>query len=216
MITINLYDYKRIIREVGIQKSLAWVAMGATLSLVLCFVIWIIQNVLIGGLESDLAEVEAKVAAATPDYNAVQALKAQQTKYGEIITGIDKLRAEQAHTTDFLEDLGHGVPEGVWLSSMKQLDLEAVMQKKVPFLFIDYDPKKKPAKPKEGEPVDTFVLVKGKAKSDLATVHLLEYLRTLPYIDAVVLHSSKRSYIEGIPVQTFEIYCHFLKPEPAA
>ena len=122
MITINLYDYKTLVRDVGIQKSLTWVAMGVTVSVLLCFMIWMFQNILIGGMESDLAEVETEVAAAAPDYNVVQKKKAQRKKYGEIIAGIDKLRSGQAHTTEFLEDVGRAVPEGVWLKSVEQMD----------------------------------------------------------------------------------------------
>ena len=147
MITINLYDYKTLVRDVGIQKNLTWVAMGVTISSLLCFMIWIFQNILIGGLGSDLAELETQVATATPDYNVVQKMKAQKKKYGEIITGIDKLRSGQAHTTEFLEDMGRAIPEGVWLKSVQQMDMEEIMKEKIPFLFISYDTKSK----KKGE-----------------------------------------------------------------
>ncbi len=216
MITINLYDYKRIVRDVGIQKNLVWVTMGATVSVLLCFMIWIFQNLLIGGLETDLADVEAKVAVATPDYNAVQTLTAQQKKFGEIITGIDALRSGEARTTEFLEDVGRAVPEGLWLESMKQMDMEEIVDEKIPFLFIDYDKKKKSRKKKEKGPADKFIELKGIARTDQPIVHLVEQLRALPYIDAVVLNSSTRKWIENVPVHKFEVYCHFLKPKPAA
>ncbi len=210
MITINLYDYKRLVRDVGIQKNLTWVAMGVTISSLLCFMIWIFQNILIGGLGSDLAELETQVAAATPDYNVVQKMKAQKKKYGEIITGIDKLRSGQAHTTEFLEDMGRAIPEGVWLKSLQQLDMEEIIKEKVPFLFISYDTKSK----NKGKG-DRFIELKGVAPTDQPIVHFLEQLRALPYIDAVVLHESSRKWIETVPVHEFAIYCHFLKPESA-
>jgi Tfp pilus assembly protein PilN len=213
MITINLYDYKTLVRDVGIQKSLTWVAMGVTVSFLLCFMIWMFQNILIGGLASDLAEVEIEVAAATPDYNVVQKKKAQRKKYGEIIAGIDKLRSGQAHTTEFLEDVGRAVPEGVWLKSVEQMDMEEIMTNKVPFLFIDYD-KKSRKKGGKGSG-DKFIELKGVAPADQPIVHFLEQLRALPYIDAVVLHESNRQWIENTPVHEFAIYCHFLKTEPA-
>lgn len=215
MITINLYDYKRIVRDVGIQKNLVWVTMGATLSVLLCFMIWIFQNLLIGGLESDLADVEAKVVVATPDYKAVQTLTAQQKKFGKIITGIDALRSGEAHITEFLEDVGRAVPEGLWLESMRQMDMEEIVNDEIPFLFIDYGKKKRSKKKKKG-PTDRFIELKGIAKADQPIVHLVEQLRALPYIDAVVLNSSTRKWIENVPVQKFEVYCHFLKPKPAA
>ncbi len=217
MITINLYDYKTLVRDVGIQKNLTWVAMGITISSLLCFMIWIFQNILIGGLASDLAELENQVAAATPDYNVVQKMKAQKKKYGEIITGIDKLRSGQAHTTEFLEDMGRAIPEGVWLKSVRQMNMDEIMKAKVPFLFITYDDKKKRKKKKGGKgPGDKFIELKGVTKTDQSTIHFLEQLRALPYIDAVVLHKSNRKWIENIPVHEFAIYCHFLKPKSAA
>ena len=96
MITINLYDYKRIIRDVGIQRHLAMVAAATVIVLLICCGTWMLQKMWIWTIESDLAEVETKVAAATPDYNAVQQMKKQQSQYKKIITGIDKLRSSIA------------------------------------------------------------------------------------------------------------------------
>ncbi len=220
MITINLYDYKRIVRDVGIQKQLAMVAAGSMIVLLVCCGTWMFQKMWIWNIESDLAEVETKVVAATPDYNAVQHLKKQQGQYTKIITGIDALRSDQARTTEFLEDMGQAIPEGVWLTSVKQMNLETIESKKIPFLFISYDDKKRKKrgkkKSKEGVDEDKFVELKGTAMDGKPIVHLLEQLRAIPYIDAVVLNSSKRAWKENQPVQNFEIYCHFLKPKPAA
>jgi len=218
MITINLYDYKRIIRDVGIQKQLAMVAAGSMIILLICCGTWMFQKMWIWNIESDLAEVETQVAAATPDYNAVQHLKKQQGQYTKIITGIDALRSDQARTTEFLEDMGRAVPEGVWLTSVRQMDLKEIESKKIPFLFISYDDKKsKKRKSKKGEVSDDkFVELKGTAMDGQPIIHLLEQLRAIPYIDAVVLNRSKREWMENQPVQKFEVYCHFLKPKPAA
>jgi len=216
MITINLYDYKRIIRDVGIQKQLAMVAAGSMIVLLICCGTWMFQKMWIWSVESDLAEVENKVAAATPDYNAVQALKKQQGQYKKIITGIDALRSDQARTTEFLEDMGQAVPEGVWLTSVKQMNMEAIKGKKIPFLFISYDDKNRGKRGKPTVSDDKFVELKGTAVDGQPIVHLLEQLRAIPYIDAVVLNTSKRVWMENQPVQKFEIYCHFLKPKPAA
>ena len=219
MITINLYDYKRVIREVGIQKNLAMVMAVGMVSVLLCCMIWMWQAMSIGLIESDLAEVETHVAAATPDYIAVQKLKKRQTKYDEIIAGINALRSNQTSTTEILEDVGHAVPEGVWLTAIRQVDFEEVLTKKVPFLFID-DFKTAKAeldqRIKAGTDTDKFIEVRGSAENDQPVVHFLDQLRALSYIDAVVLISSNREWIDNVPVQEFVIYCHFLKPEPAA
>ena len=174
------------------------------------------QKMWIWNIESDLAEVETKVVAATPDYNAVQHLKKQQSQYGKIITGIDKLRSDQTRTTEFLEDLGQAIPEGVWLTSVQQMNMETIENKKIPFLFISYDDKKRKKRGKKKESEDKFVELKGTAIDGQPIVHLLEQLRAIPYIDAVVLNTSKREWMENQPVQNFAIYCHFLKPKPAA
>jgi len=216
MITINLYDYKRIVRDVGIQKQLVMVAAGSMIVLLICCGTWMFQKMWIWNIESDLAEVTTQVKAAAPDYNAVQHLKKQQSQYAKIITGIDKLRSDQTRTTEFLEDLGQAIPEGVWLTSVKQMNMETIENKKIPFLFISYDDKKRKKRGKKKGPDDKFVELKGTAIDGQPIVHLLEQLRAIPYIDAVVLNTSKRAWMENQPVQNFAIYCHFLKPKPAA
>lgn len=216
MITINLYDYKRIVRDVGIQKQLAMVAAGSLIVLLICCGVWMFQKMLIWNTESELAEVQAKVVAATPDYNAVQQLKKQQGKYSKIITGIDKLRSDQARTTEFLEDMGQAVPEGVWLTSIKQMDMAEIKNKKIPFLFISYGKNAGRAPKKGKKSADQFIELKGVSMDDQAVVHLLEQLRALPYIDAVVLNKSKRKWMNDRPVQNFDIYCHFLKTKSKA
>jgi Tfp pilus assembly protein PilN len=220
MITINLYDYKRIIRDVGIQKQLAMVAAVGMITILIGGGIWMFQKMWIWKIESDLAEVTTQVAAAAPDYNVVQKLKKQQGQYKKIITGIDKLRSNQARTTEFLEDMGRAVPEGVWLTSVKQMDMEEIERKKIPFLFISYDdPKSKRRKKKgkqEEESGDKFIELKGVGIDDQPIVHLLEQLRALSYIDAVVLSKSERQWMENQPVQKFRVYLHFLNTKPAA
>ena len=216
MITINLYDYKRIVRDVGIQKQLAWVAAGSLIVVLLCCGVWMFQTMLIWSTESELAEVQKKVAQATPDYNAVQQLKKEQGQYQKIITGIDRLRSDQARTTEFLEDMGQAVPEGVWLTSIKQMVMAEIQNKKIPFLFISYGKNAGRNNKKAKNTEDEFVELKGIGMNDQTLVHFLEQLRALPYIDAVVLNKSKRLWMDNQPVQKFEIYCHFLKTKPAA
>jgi Tfp pilus assembly protein PilN len=222
MITINLYDYKRIVRDVAIQKQLAMVAASSIIVLIICCGVWMFQKMLIWNTESNLAEVQAEVVAATPDYNAVQQLKKQQAQYTKIITGIDKLRSDQARTTEFLEDIGQAVPEGVWLTSIKQMGMTEIQNKKIPFLFISYDDskKKKRKRGKKGKEEDAsgdkFIALHGVGMDDQPIVHFLDQLRAIPYVDAVVLNTSRKDWMENEPVQKFEIYLHFLNTKPAA
>lgn len=219
MITINLYDYKRIIRNVGIQKQLAMVATVTVIVFLISCGVWMFQNMLIWNTQSELAEVETKVVAAAPDYNAVQQLKKQQAQYTKIIMGIDKLRSDQARTTEFLEDMGQAVPGGVWLTSVKQMTMTEVKGKKVPFLFISYGDKKSKRKKlgkkdAQEEVSDQFVQLMGVGMDSNQIVHFLEQLRAIPYIDAVVLNRSKREWMGNQPVQSFEVYCHFITTKP--
>jgi len=220
MITINLYDYKRVIRDVGIQKRFIAVLTSSAVALAVCIIIYLFQIGMIMNTESELAEVKTKVAAAAPDYNAVQKLKKEQTQYTKIITGIDALRSDQARTTEFLEDMGQAVPEGVWLTSVQQMDMEQIQRKKVPFLFITYEGGKSGKRRNKGKQAglsnDKFVEMRGTAVDGQPIVHLLEQLRAIPYIDAVVLNTSRRVWLENQPVQKFEIYLHFLNTKPAA
>ncbi len=222
MITINLYDYKRIIRDVGIQKQLVRVAAVSMITLLIVSGIWMFQKMWIWTIESDLAEVETKVAVATPNYNAVQHLKKQQAQYTKIMTGIDKLRSDQARTTELLEDVGQAVPEGIWLTSINQMEMSEIESKRIPFLFISYDdPKSRKRRGKRKDKQkevssDKFIEVKGMGVGDRPIVQFLEQLRAIPYIDAVVLNTSDRQWLENQSVQKFEIYCHFLKTKPAA
>lgn len=221
MITINLYDYKRIVRDVGIQRQLTMVAAVSMITLLICCGIWMFQKMWTWKIEGELTEVQTQVVQATPDYNAVQALKKQQKQYNKIIAGIDTLRSNQARTTEFLEDMANAVPEGIWLTSMRQMTMKEIENKKVPFLFISYDtkkPKRKKRKSKKGgdDSGDKFIELKGVAMDDQAVISLLDQLRAVPYIDAVVLHTSKREWMENQPVQKFNVYCHFLNTKPAA
>ena len=210
MITINLFDYKRIVRDVAIQKRLAMVMAGSLVVLLLCCMVWMFQKMSIWKTEGELAEVLEEVQKAKPNYDAVQFLKKRQKKYSKIITGIDKLRSDQARTTEFLEDMGQAVPEGLWLTSIRQMTMTEIRAKRVPFLFISYGKGSKPKKKGKG-PEDKFVELKGVGMADQTLVHFLEQLRAIPYIDAVVLNSSKRKWMGNQPVQNFSIYCHFIK-----
>ena len=212
MITINLFDYKRIIRDVGIQKQLAMVTATSMIVLLMCCGVWVFQKMLIWKTETDLAEVQQKVTQATPDYNAVKQLQKQQGQYKKIITGIDALRSDQNRTTEFLEDMGQAVPEGVWLTSIRQMNMKEIKGRKVPFLFITYE---KNGRNTDDASTDQFVELKGVGMGDQTIVHFLEQLRAIPYIDAVVLNMSKRTWMDNRPVQKFEIYCHFLNTKPA-
>lgn len=216
MISINLLDYKRIAREVTIQKQLTASFTVFTLFLATYGLFWVVGLAQIGQLESDILEVEGQVAELTPEYNEVQKLKKRQAKLQKIISGIDELRSRRSRTTEVLEDVGDSLPEDIWLASIDQLTLKEVQDKKIPFVFLDQAPNGKtpPGKQAAPEESDQFFEIKGKGNSDQSIVNFIEQLRGVPYIDHVLLFSTKHNWIDLKPIREFTIYCHIMKPEP--
>jgi len=219
MININLLDYKRIAREVTIQKQLTSSVGIILLVIVMCGLHWMFQAAQIGTLEGEIAEVEAQVAELSAEYNQVQTLRDQHGKLTTIITGIDDLRSRRSRTTEILEDVGRSLPEDIWLEKMDQMTLQEINNKRIPFIFLSQaDKKAQKGKGKKGQNQsnDQFFELKGKARTDQSVVHFLEQLRAIPYLDHVLLYSTKHELIGFEEVRRFVIYCHVLNPEEKA
>lgn len=206
MITINLYDYRRVLQEIAIQKQFAAIMVAMMTILLACGIFWIGQKALIGLLNGEVQEIQGQVSALKPDYDAVQTLKGEKTAISKIITGIDDLRAQRARTTEILEDIGSSVPDDVWLAGIRQMDMVAIKNREVPFLFIDYDAK--PTGKEEEELEDVFFEIKGAGKYDQSIVEFVELLENVPYFDHVVLLSTRQEWIGLEPIRQFSIYCH--------
>ncbi len=137
-------------------------------------------------------------------------MKKEKTSFNKIIKGIDNLRAQRGRTTEILEDIGRSLPEDVWLRGIRQMDMNAIKGKRIPFLFIDYEAKKKA---KEDAPDDVFFEIKGSAKYDQSLVQFVELLENIPYFDHVVLLSTNQEWIGLEPIREFLIYSHVVLPE---
>ena len=210
MITINLYDYRRVLQQIAIQKQIAAILLAMTLVLVLCGLSWVVEKAFVGLLNDDVREIQAQVSVLKPDYNAVQTMKGEKVAFNKIITGIDNLRAQRGRTTEILEDIGRSLPEDVWLRGIRQMDMNAIKGKRIPFLFIDYEAQKKA---KEDAPNDVFFEIKGSAKYDQSVVQFVELLENIPYFDHVVLLSTNQEWIGLEPIREFLIYSHVVLPE---
>lgn len=210
MITINLYDYRRVLQQIAIQKQIAAILLAMTLVLVLCGLSWVVEKAFVGLLNDDVREIQTQVSALKPDYDAVQTMKGEKVAFNKIITGIDNLRAQRGRTTEILEDIGRSLPEDVWLRGIRQMDMHAIKGKRIPFLFIDYEAKKKA---KEDAPDDVFFEIKGSAKYDQSVVQFVELLENIPYFDHVVLLSTNQEWIGLEPIREFLIYSHVVLPE---
>jgi Tfp pilus assembly protein PilN len=219
MININLLDYKRIAREVTIQKQLTKSVGIILLVIVACGLHWMLKAAEIGVLEGEIAEVEAQVAELSAEYNQVQALREEEGKLTTIITGIDDLRSRRSRTTEILEDVGHSLPEDIWLERLDQMTLLEVNNKKIPFIFLSQakgEGKKENGKKNQNQSNDQFFELKGTARNEQSVVHFLEQLRAIPYLDHVLLYSTKHQLIGFEEVKKFVIYCHVLNPEEKA
>jgi len=210
MITINLYDYRRVLQQIAIQKQIAAILLAMTLVLVLCGLSWVVEKAFVGLLNDDVREIQTQVSALKPDYDAVQTMKGEKVAFNKIITGIDNLRAQRGRTTEILEDIGRSLPEDVWLRGIQQMDMNAIKGKRIPFLFIDYEAQKKA---KEDAPDDVFFEIKGSAKYDQSVVQFVELLENIPYFDHVVLLSTNQEWIGLEPIREFLIYSHVVLPE---
>lgn len=210
MITINLYDYRRVLQQIAIQKQIAAILLAMTLVLVLCGLSWVVEKAFVGLLNDDVREIQAQVTVLKPDYDAVQTLKGEKVAFNKIITGIDDLRAQRGRTTEILEDIGRSLPEDVWLRGIRQMDMNAIKAQRIPFLFIDYEAQKKAKKDVSD---DVFFEIKGSAKYDQSVVQFVELLENIPYFDHVVLLSTNQEWIGLEPIREFLIYSHVALPE---
>ena len=210
MITINLYDYRRVLQEIAIQKQFAAIMVGMMVIVVLCGVLWVGQKAQVGLLNGKVQAIQGQISALKPDYDIVQTLKGEKTAVSKIITGIDNLRAQRGRTTEILEDIGDSLPDDVWLESIQQMDMKAIKNQRVPFLFIDFNAK---SNGKEEKPKDIFFAIKGSGKYDQSVVQFVELLENIPYFDHVVLLSTKQDWIGLEPIRQFSIYCHVVLSE---
>ena len=223
MITINLFDHKRIVTEVRVQKnitaSLAIMLVGA----ILVGAFWALQQVQVSQQKIDTDRMNKLAVGKEPHYNKVVAMKTEKAGVQAIINKIDTLRNPRYETPQLMEDLSESIPEGVWLTSIQQKDLDQLRGAGVPVLFIQDDSegakkKKRGRKAKKeenkGESQHLFIELRGMAKVDQAIVRYMEQLEKVSYLDHIFLQTTQQRWIGLEEVRTFTIYCHIANPPP--
>ncbi|MGV7220449.1 MAG: PilN domain-containing protein [Nitrospinales bacterium] len=211
MITINLFDHKRIVTEVRVQKMISAAVFISFLGLLLVGAWWGLQTMEVNQQAEDTANMESQVAQAKPAYTRVVGMKAEKKSVEGIIGKIDTLRNPEYETPQLMEDLSERIPEGVWLTSVEQKSLAQLKSLGVPVLFIQEskDKKKKAKKGKDDKgPQHIFIELSGMAKFDQSIVRYMEQLEEVTYLDNVFLQKTEERWIGLEKVRQFKIYCH--------
>ena len=218
MITINLFDYKRVVTEVRVQQRITAAVALALAGLVLVGSYWGLQRIQVAQQKVQTEGIQKLVAGKEPKYNKVVAMKAEKKSVLGIIEKIDTLRNPEYETPQLMEDLSERIPEGVWLTSVRQVNLNDLRGMKVPVLFIsESKAKKKASNPKGGEAVEhLFIELQGMAHVDQAIVRYMEQLEEVTYLDNVFLQSTRQKWIGLVEVREFKIYCHVANSGPQA
>ncbi len=218
MITINLFDYTRVVTEVRVQQRITAAVALVLAGLVLVGSYWGLQLIQVAQQKVQTEGIQKLVAGKEPKYNKVVAMKAEKKSVLGIIEKIDTLRNPEYETPQLMEDLSERIPEGVWLTSVRQVNLSDLRQMKVPVLFISRSKdKKKARKPKGEETVQhLFIELQGMAQVDQAIVRYMEQLEEVTYLDNVFLQSTRQKWIGLVEVREFKIYCHVANSGPQA
>ena len=213
MITINLFDHKRIVTEVKVQQRIVTAVAFALTGLIVVLAWWGLQEVQVSQQVAETENMQKLVASKEPHYKKVVGMKKEKKAVLGIIGKIDTLRNPPYETPQLMEDLSERIPEGVWLTSVTQMPLSKLRTMNVPVLFIPDDKGKKKA-PKKGEEVNEhlFIELQGMAKVDQAIVRYMEQLEEVTYLDNIFLQSTKQKWIGLEEVRQFKIYCHVANP----
>ena len=215
MITINLFDYKRVVTEVRVQQRITAAVALALAGLVLVGSYWGLQRIQVAQQKVQTEGIQKLVAGKEPKYNKVVAMKAEKKSVLGIIEKIDTLRNPEYETPQLMEDLSERIPEGVWLTSVRQVSLNDLRGMKVPVLFIsESKAKKKASNPEAVEHL--FIELQGMAHVDQAIVRYMEQLEEVTYLDNIFLQSTRQKWIGLVEVREFKIYCHVANSGPQA
>lgn len=212
MITINLFDHKRIVMEVRVQEWIISAIGLVVIGLLFIGAFWGISQTQVADIKSDADHLEQLVAGKEGPYKKVVAMQNEKKKVEGIISQIDGLRSQEYEVSQLMEDLSDSIPEGVWLNGLKQMSLEGLNGAGVPILFLlkSEDEKKKTAKKKKDgkAPSHLFIEITGFAVTDQSIVRYIELLEELDYLDNVFVHRTRHTQIGLEKARSFTIYCH--------
>lgn len=207
MITINLFDYRDVLKKVKIQVQVVAAAGVIGASLLLIAASWMVEAVSRDDMKVKVDEVEGKIKALDGKVQAVVKMQNKQKRIDQIVNGVTLLKSGQLLSmTQLLEDVGKSVPEGIWLEEVYQAKWEDLEKNKVPVIFIK-DPAEKP-KPRKGDEPSNFIAIKGRTFTDVHLAHFIESLEKVPYFKTVFLFKSKMSEDKLDPSHRFTVYCY--------
>lgn len=207
MITINLYDYRPVIKKIGIQKQVVAASGVVAAALLLIASSWMAEEIGRDDLRVRIAEVEGKIKALDGKVQAVVKMQNKQKRIDQIVSGVTALKTGQfLSMTQLLDDLGRSLPEGVWLEEVTQAKWQDLEKNKVPVIFIK-DPAEK-AKPAKGDEPSNFIAIKGRTFSDVNLAQFIEKLEKVPYFKTVFLFKSVITEDKLDPSHRFTVYCY--------
>lgn len=210
MITINLYDYRQELKKIVVQKHVAAAAGVVLAALLMAAISWVVEQAKLGGLRTEIAEVEGKIKALDGKVKAVQKMQSQMSRLSQIINGVQTLRTQQVPPAQTLFDIYKAVPDGLWFESVKAQEWLDLQRKNVPTIFVK-DPPAKDAKKKDDkkeERKEEFIEIKGWFFSEDSVAQFIESLERVPYFTRVFLFKMEKPEKATIPVRHFTLYCY--------
>jgi Tfp pilus assembly protein PilN len=219
MITINFCDQNDVLRKVEFQKLIVKAAAVILLSIFLTLAYWGIQEIKITYNKTELEKIEDQVKALTPETRAIQSMKLQINKVENILQDINHLRASQFQVTQVLESLVMQIPDGVWLTSVRQINQEDIIRRQIPLVSIssskssskkNRNKKTKNKKIKKDQPekfLEIQATVLGRY-SDKIIINYLDHLREASIFNEVILQKVGGQLIGDNPVREFTFFVY--------
>ena len=148
MIRINLHDYRYELRQIEIQKRVVKCSAIIIIAIVLILVHWLVEKDRIVLIKSETNKVKSQVAALQSQVKMGNTMEMKQSRMETIIKEIKGLREDQIPAGTIVSDLNILIPEGLWLVSVIQKDMNDLRLKNIPVIMFD-DPAKKNKKTEE-------------------------------------------------------------------
>ena len=162
-------------------------------------------------IKSETGKLESQVAGLKKQVDQVKAMEAKQNRLEVIIAGIEELREKQMPASTIIGDLNLLVPEGLWLTSIIQRDLEELKKKKIPMILCG-EPSKKKKKRRRKKKIEKapkeFVEVSGYALGENGLTEYMKRLQKIPYYKTAFLYKSSIIAMGDQAAQKFIIYCY--------
>ena len=216
---INLHDYHYELKQIEIQKRVVKCSAVIITAIILILLHWLVEKDRIGSIKSETNKVKSQVAALQGQVKIVNTMKMKQSRMETIMREIEGLREEQIPAGTIVSDLNILIPEGLWLVSVIQKDMNDLRLKNIPVIMFD-DPAKKNKKTEETKKsvkqVKEFIEVSGYALTEKEVVEYMHKLQQISYYETTFLYKTTRSILSGQSVYKFIIYCYMPREKKAA